>query len=77
MPLFKNFIKDFDLQRKTINIYNDISVVKGIINFAKEIDADLIALTTQGRSGLSSLFNGSIAKSVSKNALRPVITFKI
>lgn len=73
----KNFIKDFDLQRKTINIYNDISVVKGIINFAKEIDADLIALTTHGRSGLSSLFNGSIAKSVSKNVLRPVITFKI
>lgn len=73
----KNFIEDFDLQRKTINIYNDISVVKGIINFAKEIDADLIALTTHGRSGLSSLFNGSIAKSVSKNVLRPVITFKI
>ena len=73
----KNFIKDFDLQRKTINIYNDVSVVKGIMNFAKEIDADLIALSTHGRSGLSSLFNGSIAKSVSKNVLKPVITFKI
>jgi len=73
----KNFIKDFDIKRKTITIYNDASVVKGIINFAKEIDADLISLTTHGRSGLSSLFNGSIAKSVSKNILRPVITFKI
>ena len=73
----KNFIKGFDLQRKTINIYNDVSVVKGIMNFAKDIDADLIALSTHGRSGLSSLFNGSIAKSVSKNVLKPVITFKI
>ena len=73
----KNFIKDFDLQRKTITIYNDVSVVKGIMNFAKEIDADLIALSTHGRSGLTSLFNGSIAKSVSKNVLKPVITFKI
>ena len=73
----KNFIQDFNLKRKTITIYNDISVVKGIINFAKDIDADIIAITTHGISGLSSLFNGSIAKSVSKNVLRPVITFKI
>tara|TARA_B100000787_G_scaffold170188_1_gene164694 strand:+ start:12608 stop:13435 length:828 start_codon:yes stop_codon:yes gene_type:complete len=73
----KNFVKDFDLSKNTINIYNDLSVVKGITNFAIEIDADLIALTTHGRSGLSSLFNSSIAKSVSKNVLRPVITFKI
>ena len=73
----KDFVKGFNLKRKTITIYNDASVVKGIINFAKEIDADVIALTTHGRSGLSSLFNGSIAKSVSKNVLRPVITFRI
>ena len=73
----KNFIKDFDLQRKTINIYNDVSVVKGIMNFSKDINADLIALSTHGRSGLSSLFNGSIAKGVSKNFLKPVVTFKI
>ena len=73
----KDFVKGFNLKRKTITIYNDASVVKGIINFAKEIDADVIALTTHGRSGLSSLFNGSIAKSISKNVLRPVITFKI
>jgi nucleotide-binding universal stress UspA family protein len=73
----KNFIKDFDLPNNTIHIHNDESVVKGITNFAKEIDADLIALTTHGRSGLSSLFNSSIAKSVSKSVLRPVITFKI
>ncbi len=73
----KDFVKGFNLKKKTISIYNDASVVKGIINFVKEIDADVIALTTHGRSGLSSLFNGSIAKSVSKNVLRPVITFKI
>jgi len=73
----KDFIKDFDLPTNTIHIHNDDSVVKGITNFAKEIEADLIALTTHGRSGLSSLFNSSIAKSVSKSVLRPVITFKI
>ena len=71
------FIEDFDLPKNTINIYNDLSVVKGITNFARDIDADLIALSTHGRSGLSSLFNSSISKSVSKNVLRPVVTFKI
>ena len=73
----KNFIKDFDMPKNKIHIHNDESVVKGITNFAKEIEADLIALTTHGRSGLSNLFNSSIAKSVSKSVLRPVITFKI
>ncbi len=73
----KEFIREYNLPKKTISIYNDTSVVKGITNFAKEVNADLIALSTHGRSGLSSLFNSSIARDLSKNALRPVITFKI
>lgn len=73
----QDFIEGFNLSKHTINVYNDNSVVKGIINFSKEINADLIALSTHGRSGLSNLFNGSISKSVSKNVLRPVVTFKI
>lgn len=73
----KDFINGLELPKNTINVYNDTSVVNGITNFSREIDADLIGLTTHGRSGLSNLFNGSIAKSVSKNVLRPVITFKL
>ena len=73
----KDFINGLELPKNTINVYNDQSVVKGITNFSREIDADLIALTTHGRSGLSNLFNGNIAKSVSKSVLRPVITFKL
>ena len=73
----KDFINGLDIPKSTINVYNDTSVVKGITNFSKDINADLIALSTHGRSGLSSLFNGSITKSVSKNVLRPVITFKL
>ena len=73
----KAFIKDFELPDNTINVYSDTSVVNGITNFSKELNADLIALSTHGRSGLSGLFNGSITKSLSKNVLRPVITFKI
>lgn len=73
----KDFINGLDVPKSTINVYNDTSVVKGITNFSRDINADLIALSTHGRSGLSNLFNGSITKSVSKNVLRPVITFKL
>lgn len=72
----EEFVSEFKV-KSTTNVYNDVSVVKGIMNFSKEINADLIALSTHGRSGLSHLFNGSITKNLSKNILRPLITFKI
>jgi len=73
----ENFLLDFELKNYTQNIYNDISIESGILNFSREMDADLIALNTHGRSGLSQLFNGSIGQELTNHALRPVITFKI
>ena len=73
----ENFVKDFDLGDYTRRIYNEISIEKGILSYARDIDADLIALNTHGRSGLSQLFNGSIGQELTNHALRPVITFKI
>ena len=72
-----NFVDDFDFDNFDINIYNDISIEKGILNFANDVDADLIALNTHGRSGLSQLFNGSIGQELANHALKPVLTFKI
>ena len=72
-----NFTKDFQMGKHTTNIYNDISIENGILSFARGIDADLIALNTHGRSGLSQLFNGSVGQELTNHALRPVITFKI
>ncbi len=71
------FINDFDMEDYEKVIYNDISVEKGILSYARDIDADLIALNTHGRSGLSQLFNGSIGRELANHALRPVITFKL
>jgi len=73
----KKFIANYQLPNHTINIYNDISVETGILNFSKEINADLIALSTHGRSGLSRFFNGSVAKNLSKKVSKPLLTFKI
>lgn len=72
-----NFIKDFDLPKYSINIYNDATINKGILNFSKDIDADLIALSTHGRSGLSHIFSASVTKTLSKKALKPILTIKV
>ncbi|WP_369048226.1 universal stress protein [Tenacibaculum sp. UWU-22] len=73
----KEFIKDYDLPKYTIDVYNDSSVERGILNFSKDVDADLIALRTHGRSGLSHIFNGSITKHVSKKAQKPMLTINV
>jgi nucleotide-binding universal stress UspA family protein len=61
----------------TVNYVADISVEKGILNFAKRIDADLIVIPTHGRTGLAHFFEGSISEDLANHAQRPVMTFKI
>lgn len=73
----KDFITGYNLPKHKISVYSDVSVEKGILNFSKDIDADLIALSTHGRSGLSHLFSGSVAKNLTKNALKPMLTIKV
>lgn len=72
-----DFIKNYPFANYSMNIYNDESVEKGILNFSREIDADLIGISTHGRQGISHFFNGSISEDLVNHAKRPVITFKI
>ncbi|MTG96732.1 MULTISPECIES: universal stress protein [Myroides] len=64
--------KEFDLCT-----YNDMNIEKGIINFSKKIDADLIGIATHGRTGLAHFFNGSISEDLVNHSSKSVITFKI
>ena len=73
----KKFVEAFDFSNYTINIYNDISIEKGIMNFSQSINANLIGMSTHGRQGISHFFNGSISEDLVNHAKRPVITFKI
>ena len=47
-----------------------------IIEAAKEKDADLIVMTTHGRTGLSHALMGSVAEKVVRQAPCPVLTIK-
>jgi len=71
------FVAEFKIENYSTHIYNDINVEKGILHFAKSIDADIIGMSTHGRKGLSHFFNGSISEDLVNHAKRPVITFKI
>ncbi len=75
--IMDNFAADFAINKFTTHIYNDINVEKGILNFAKDINADVIGMSTHGRKGLAHFFNGSISEDLVNHAKRPVITFKI
>ncbi len=72
-----DFIDSFELKNYTMNVYNDATIEEGILNFSREMDADVIAINTHGRSGLYGLFSESISKDLANHALRPVVTFKI
>ena len=44
---------------------------------AREVDADLIAMTTHGRSGLGRLLFGSVAEAVLRQAEIPVFLMRL
>lgn len=62
---------------KDINIVSDYTVEKGVLNFANKIGADLIAVSTHGRTGIAHFFEGSISEDIANHAVLPVMTFKI
>ncbi len=75
MQLLENYAKKYDLENYETHTYNDITEEDGIISFAEEINADMIAMTTHGRTGLAHLISGSIAEDVINHAKRPMWTF--
>lgn len=71
------FAREQGLENFTINIYNHEDEEDGIIYFADDINADIIALGTHGRTGLMHLLSGSIAEDIVNHAHRPVWTYRI
>jgi len=48
-------------------------LAKSILEFAVEMDADVIAMVTHGREGVSRLLMGSVVDKVVRNASAPVL----
>ncbi len=62
------FAKRFMLTNYSIHIYNYLDGEEGILHFADEIDADMIAMGTHGRRGLAHLFQGSLTENIVNHA---------
>jgi nucleotide-binding universal stress UspA family protein len=60
-----------------VEIYNDYTVERGVLNFSEGINADLIGIPTHGRKGLSHFFMGSIGEDIANHSKIPVITFRL
>ncbi len=74
------FIKKTNGSLEEINKVNyvcDYSIEKGVLNFSNAIGADLIAIITYGRRGLSHFFKGSVSEDIANHSTLPVITFKV
>jgi nucleotide-binding universal stress UspA family protein len=76
MARLKKFIKTYKFENIKAEIYNSLSEESGILEFADDIGADLIAMSTHGRTGFLHLLTGSIAEDVVNHSARPVWTLK-
>lgn len=72
----EKIIAKFKFENIRRQVYNSISEESGILEFADDIGADLIAMTTHGRTGILHLLTGSIAEDVVNHSKRPVWTLK-
>lgn len=75
--LMKTFIDHHNLENYTMNVYNEVSVERGIHEFANSRNADLLAMETHGRRGLAHFFRQSLAEDVANHTELPLITMKI
>jgi len=70
----EDYAQSHGLTNYTINIFNDVTEEEGIVCFARDMDADLIAMVTHRRTGIAHLIAGSIAEDVVNHSKRPVLT---
>lgn len=72
----KYYSQRYNIKEEVV-VYNDISIEEGILNYAKKIGADAVAIPTHGRKGISHFLKASIGEAMANHAKIPVITFKI
>ncbi len=71
------FLQRHDLRKFSTTIYNDLSIEEGILNFARGIDADLIAMATHGRKGFLHVVNGSVTEDIVNRTTFPILSIKL
>ena len=76
MKLMTEFSNEFSLKNSTKNTYNDLNIENGIINFAKSVEADLIAITPDGLWKLAHVFRKNITAKLMKKSVKAILSMK-
>jgi nucleotide-binding universal stress UspA family protein len=74
---YKLFISKFELDNTTLAVYNDHILEDGILKYADNVKADMLLMSTHGRTGVSHLFNRSHAEYIVGHAKMPVYVYNI
>jgi len=73
---FEQMLKAYEVPG-TFSIIRDALPHAGILNYADDVEADLIAMATHHRSGVAHLFLGSVTEDVLNHAHIPLWTFSL
>lgn len=74
---FSNLIKDYGFKDATFGISNNVFPSDGILEHARDLNVDLIAMATHARRGISHWLSGSITEDTVNHIDLPVWTFKL
>ena len=68
------FINKCPKGTSTMNVYNALNEETGILKFSKKINADLIAVTTHGKTGFMRMLSPSITESLINHSALPILS---
>lgn len=74
---FMSKVRDQNLEKMEVAYVTDYSIEHGILEYCKQIQADLVAIPTHGRKGWAHFFVGSLGENMANHADLPVMTFRI
>jgi len=72
-----NLLSEYEVASSSFSIINDVFPQDGILKYAHAIEADMIAMSTHARRGISHWFSGSLTEDVINHARIPIWSLKI
>jgi nucleotide-binding universal stress UspA family protein len=75
--VIKSFAQKNDFKYYKIHVYSHNNEEEGIVYFTEDQKMDLIMMATYGRTGISRIFEHSIAEDVVNFSKKPVLTFNL
>ena len=77
MEEMKSFLSHHQHPGIHMNIYNHYNIEAGILEFSKQVNANLIAISNHGRTDITGLFIESIPENLVKYSELPVLSIRV